>query len=567
MDDELFGKKKNGRQASSKKGLPNIDDLFGEPQKGKKSRKNIDDFFPTKKPTVSFLDELSDTDLHEREQLAAASNKNKSHTERSPNIGNNMPPTHTPSADQLTNSVERTPSDMEDIFGPAPRRGVGVRTGKPSGSSFIARTAANKVDESERTYGLNRPQLSSQNGPTPTVTTASHLDIFGYDRTQRLENEIDHLNREIDVLKRKQIEQEAALIGEWTEKLKRRERQHEGEFADLEENQRKQLNRLKSNHEEMLQTLQETFQKQIETIMEGRNESKSYEEMLIKVDELTARIGEAATTLRNQTDKSSDDRSEYVTLRERQLEVREERLKKEEERLADEKRHVNELNLKLQSLYDSSEQKALQEKWQIREERQKLNAEKEAFKKQQRKILDSAEQQRLEIEASRSNFLREQHDLLIRVIAAKSSLEAEKVAFDAQRDRDVTRLKMEAEQLDKKLKQVQNAEDLLQNTQRIYEQKYKELVGLEQALVDECFELERCRRQMEAVRTNIPNEGVNRSEEQMPHSLDTSMPDFVIDPYTGEKPNHWEKESYDAVLKMHAGTLESLDSLQNLNPI
>lgn len=50
--------------------------------------------------------------------------------------------------------------------------------------------------------------------------------------------------------------------------------------------------------------------------------------MLIKVDELTARIGEAATTLRNQTDKSSDDRSEYVTLRERQLDVREERLVK-----------------------------------------------------------------------------------------------------------------------------------------------------------------------------------------------------------------------------------------------
>lgn len=54
----------------------------------------------------------------------------------------------------------------------------------------------------------------------------------------RLENEIDRLNREIDALKRKQIEQEAALIDEWTEKLKRRERQHEGEFADLEENQR-----------------------------------------------------------------------------------------------------------------------------------------------------------------------------------------------------------------------------------------------------------------------------------------------------------------------------------------
>lgn len=39
-------------------------------------------------------------------------------------------------------------------------------------------------------------------------------------------------------------------------------------------------------------------------------------------------------------------------------------------------------------------------------------------------------------------------------MAAKSSLEAEKSAFDAQRQQDVVRLKVEAEQLDHKLKEV-----------------------------------------------------------------------------------------------------------------
>lgn len=53
-----------------------------------------------------------------------------------------------------------------------------------------------------------------------------------------------------------------------------------------------------------------------------------------------------------------------------------------------------------------------------------------------------------------SNFLRDQHDLIMRVMAAKSTLEAEKSAFDAQRQQDVARLKMEAEQLDHKLKEV-----------------------------------------------------------------------------------------------------------------
>lgn len=53
-----------------------------------------------------------------------------------------------------------------------------------------------------------------------------------------------------------------------------------------------------------------------------------------------------------------------------------------------------------------------------------------------------------------SNFLRDQHDLIMRVMAAKSSLEAEKSAFDAQRQQDVARLKTEAEQLDHKLREV-----------------------------------------------------------------------------------------------------------------
>ncbi|VDN20234.1 unnamed protein product [Gongylonema pulchrum] len=215
------------------------------------------------------------------------------------------------------------------------------------------------------------------------------------------------------------------------------------------------------------------------------------------------------------------------------------RLKELEGRLADERRLVNDVNVKLKVLYDTSEQKALQEKWQIREERQKLNVEKEAFKIEQRKILDLVEQQRNEIEASRSDFLREQHDLLVRMMAAKSSLEAERAAFDTQRDRDVLRLKTEAEQLDNKLKQI---------------------VGLEQALIEECFELERCRKQVESVQTAIRSKQTQR----MPTSLDT-VPDFVIDPYTSERPSQSEKGSYDAVLKMHAGALDDMNSRQNLN--
>ncbi|VDP14608.1 unnamed protein product [Onchocerca flexuosa] len=47
--------------------------------------------------------------------------------------------------------------------------------------------------------------------------------------------------------------------------------------------------------------------------------------------------------------------------------------------------------------------------------------------------------------------------------------------------------------------------------------------------------------------------------------LDTNGPDFITDPYVDEKPNRREKETYHAILKMHAGTLESAASQQSLN--
>lgn len=51
-------------------------------------------------------------------------------------------------------------------------------------------------------------------------------------------NEINRLNQEIESLKRKQTVQEEALVKEWREKMKSRERQFEEELADLEEKHR-----------------------------------------------------------------------------------------------------------------------------------------------------------------------------------------------------------------------------------------------------------------------------------------------------------------------------------------
>ncbi|OZC10798.1 hypothetical protein X798_02221 [Onchocerca flexuosa] len=538
MDGELFGRKKN---ATSGKGLLNIDNLFSDPQKEKKHKKNIDEFFPTKKSTVSFMDELSDGEFQQREQTVLKKNKTSEH-----------PPEDTTivatTGNYSTKLMNRTASDIENIFAPGSRRGYGNRRGGSSwtGKSTITESkasASSKADESRR---FNDSGLLESTRSQKNRMTSSSLEIPGYDRMQWMENEINRLNREIESLKRKQTVQEEALVEEWKQKMKRQEQQFEEEFAGLEENHRKQMSRLKNEQENVSQSIRDMYHSQIETLINGQKESKNYEEMLRSVEELIAKIGEVTINLNKQMDKSNSDQNHYISFREQQLEIREERIKKEEEWMANEKQHVIELNLKLQSLYDNSEQNTLKEKWQVREERQKLNAEKEAFKSEQLKILDATEKQKIEIEASKSNFLREQHDLIMRVMAAKSSLEAEKSAFDAQRQQDVARLKMEAEQLDHKL---------------------KELVALERALIDECFELERCRKQLESIQNDARRKRNSRNQlcQQVMPLLDTNGPDFITDPYVDEKPNRREKETYHAILKMHAGTLESAASQQSLN--
>ncbi|VDM10599.1 unnamed protein product [Wuchereria bancrofti] len=561
MDEKLFGKKKD---VAPRKGLSNIDDLLGDPQKEKKFKKNIDDFFPIKKSTVSFMDELSDAELQQREQ-AVSSRKNKM-SERPSDIRGTS--TVATTGDYPAKVMNRTTSNLESIFGPESRyyksgnrRITSNWTGKVTERKA---GAGNEADESGRFSDSS--QLESTKYQKNRMTSPS-VEIPGYAGIQRMENEINRLNRELESLRRKQTVREEALEEEWREKMKRRERQFEEEFADLEENNRKQISRLRSDHENVSQTIRDMFHSQIETLTNGQKESKNYEKMLEKVDELIAKISEVTINLNKQTDQSNSDQSHYISFREQQLEIREERIKKEEEWLANEKQHVMELNLKLKSLYDSNEQNTLKEKWQVREERQKLNAEKEAFKSEQLKILDAAEQQKIEIEASKSKFLRDQHDLIMRVMAAKSSLEAEKSTFDTQRQQDVVRLKMEAEELDRKLKEVQNAENILQNTQRIYEQKYQQLVALERALIDECFELERCRKQLETIQNDNQKKRNPRNEQfqQVIPVLDTNGPDFIADPYIDERPNRREKKIYHATLKMHTRTLESATSEQSLN--
>ncbi|VDM43325.1 unnamed protein product [Toxocara canis] len=304
----------------------------------------------------------------------------------------------------------------------------------------------------------------------------------------------------------------------------------------------KVVDRLNEEFANASERLTQNLQRQIEAIGVVQNESRKQELLLSEVQSLTEQIKQIASHVKALNEATVADRQAALSIKEEHLTSREQRLEKEEERLREERKVVDALNIKLESLYERNEEDILKEKWHIRDERNRLNAEKSAFKEHQKYILDTIEKHKAETEAARlrpepepeprsdpdynkrrsqsiflphadvrdeartkffnpkaaTAFLSEQHDLLVRMFAEKTAFDEERNAFIIQRDSDIARLKAEAQHLDEKMKQVQDAERLMNVSRQTYQSKYRELAELEQTLLDECVELQQCRAEIEA---------------------------------------------------------------------
>ncbi|VDK43710.1 unnamed protein product [Anisakis simplex] len=371
--------------------------------------------------------------------------------------------------------------------------------------------------------------------PNAAVPTAADGSFHGYDRIQRLENEIDRLNREIDDLKRKKKEDEEDLIDEWKQKLVKKQQEHNEAISELEANHRKVVDRLNDEYTSTSERVMQNLQRQLEAMGVVQSESRKQELVVTEVENLTEQIKQIATQVTTLNEKSFTDRQTTVQIKEEHVKLREERLAKEQEKLQEERKMVDELNIKLQSTFQRSEEEILKEKWQIRDERNRLNAEKNAFKEEQKFILNVIEKHKAETEAARTAFLNEQHDLLVRMFSEKAAFDEERNAFITQRDNDIARLKAEAQRLQERVKQVEDAEKLMVASRQTYQSKYRELIELEQTLFDECVELQQCRAELEASLTNKSLAYNQLAINEVP--FERNLPEVVADPFTDATSN------------------------------
>uniref|UniRef100_A0A0N5AFR3 PH domain-containing protein n=1 Tax=Syphacia muris TaxID=451379 RepID=A0A0N5AFR3_9BILA len=293
-----------------------------------------------------------------------------------------------------------------------------------------------------------------------------------YDRTQRLEKEVDRLNREIDEIKKLKKRDEEELIQEWKEKLAKQKNEYEEMLEEASLNYKKKVELLRSEYSKNLSDLKDTFEEQMHAIQSVQQQSKKSDDVLKKVAELTDHIDAISTKMSTESDRSVVEHKAALVEREKFLQYKEERLAKKEQQVLDDRKLVDELNLKLRTLYDDKETQLLKDKWIVKEERNKLASEKVAFKEDQRQILEALEKEKAYLDESKRKFLAEQQDLLIRVINEKSLLEEEKMAFLAERNSDITRIKDEAQRLDSKIIEVENAERLMSEAKQMYELKY-----------------------------------------------------------------------------------------------
>ncbi|PIO54769.1 hypothetical protein TELCIR_23859, partial [Teladorsagia circumcincta] len=113
----------------------------------------------------------------------------------------------------------------------------------------------------------------------------------------RLENEVERLNREIDELKRRKKEDENDLENLWKEKLSKKDRDCSDELKNLEDYYQKQLSKLNGEHEKELETLKITYERQLEVIQQSTGEWRDVTSVVNKVDTLSSTLHQLADSV------------------------------------------------------------------------------------------------------------------------------------------------------------------------------------------------------------------------------------------------------------------------------
>uniref|UniRef100_A0A0N5A0F5 TACC_C domain-containing protein n=1 Tax=Parastrongyloides trichosuri TaxID=131310 RepID=A0A0N5A0F5_PARTI len=335
----------------------------------------------------------------------------------------------------------------------------------------------------------SRKQMSMQKS---TIMSMPEVDS---EHVQRLEQTISSLKKEISTLKY-EIENSNDEVEEWKVKYEQLQKKYSKDISELKESHDKEIEEIKNEHKKDLQHQLEVMEKQaqIEALKETDNDNfndikSQLEKTYFTIDNLKNELNFVTNSFKEYQEQTKHILNEQITLQQEQY------IEENKNRIND-KQSIESLQRNLKTLYEDQKNIIKIERARLEEDKQKLKLDIQHFQKSKLEILDKIESQKIELERLKTNFLTKQHDLLVRVMNERAFIEEESQKFQMQKSMDISRIRLEAETLEKYAREIENARIYLEEARIKYEQKNQKLNEIEKILLTECVKLEKIKIKM-----------------------------------------------------------------------
>ncbi|CAI5456651.1 unnamed protein product [Caenorhabditis angaria] len=430
-------------------------------------------------------------------------------------------------------------STFDDLFGATSTASSAPRPATAETAPRPRANLSNLFDSAPRASTSQTPAIPSTSAPQQQMapTTPTTENSFEAGRIQKLEAEVERLNRELDDLKKRKRDDEEDMERIWKSRIEKLEKDHSRQIEQLRETQVSQLEKLESDQKIELDRMSQNYNRQLDGLTTSVGQTQDIVTIVDKVDTISATISRIAGDVTSSNSKIQSELDYQLRLREDLLEAKEKKFNEDQLRFDEERKKVHELNFQLNDIVKKQKSSFDNEKWKVREEFQKLEVERQLFKEDQQFILDNLAVEKNQLEKQITSFHQNQHDLLIRISTERQLLEQEKNEFYTKRNLDIKRIKNEASELDIKINQVGAVEKNLMEARRKYGEKLEQLQSLEISLMEECVEIDRLRNYVQGGAAGF-QELTRRNEEG------------------NSAENYQKNESVRATLKKHADYLD-----------
>uniref|UniRef100_A0A0N5BVJ8 TACC_C domain-containing protein n=1 Tax=Strongyloides papillosus TaxID=174720 RepID=A0A0N5BVJ8_STREA len=310
------------------------------------------------------------------------------------------------------------------------------------------------------------------------------------EHVQILEQTISSLKKEISSLKY-EVRSSQDEAEEWKIMYENLQKKYTKDIGNLKESHEQELENLKEEHKKELKHQIEVIEKEAQIKALKANDNEQFNELKNQLEKASFTVNTLKDELNFVTDTFKEYQEQTRHILKEQLELQQEQFGEEAKNRIVEKKDIDRLHQNLKIIYEEQKNLIKIERSRLEEDRRKLKTDINYFQRSKLEILDKIEKQKIELERLKTNFLTKQHDLLIRVMNERAFIEEENQKFQMQKSMDITRIRSEAETLEKYAREIDNARIFLEDARAKYEQKNQKLNEIEKILLTECVKLEK----------------------------------------------------------------------------